>query len=95
MQKDYTRYVKKGGVCEGHNMSAEGIWKGYIFCQNGLDLRVEPLRIELCRIPPLPPSLGKEVVSLYPTGVLLTYRMGLTKLECKGVKMCYKYITNF
>lgn len=82
MHKDDTRYVIK----EEYVRDTICQQKGYIFCQNGLDLSVEPLRIELCRIP---------LVSLNPPGVILTYHMGLTKLECKSVKMCYKYVTNF
>ena len=48
----------KLGMWKGHHLSVEG--KLAIFCQkwykkaNELDLRVEPLRLKLCWLPPLP-----------------------------------------
>ena len=67
MKTTYTRYVKQEEYVRDTICQQKVYERGTISVKNGLDLRVEPLRIELCRIP---------LVSLNPTGVLLTYRMG-------------------
>ena len=50
---------RKQGKWKGHHLSIEGIWKGYLFRENGtskgngLDLGAEPPRINVCWVPRL------------------------------------------
>jgi len=61
-----------------------GIWKGYLFRQNGIekgkgvDLGAEPARIKLCRLSPPPPPLGALIRLKARRGLL--YKKVLLKL---------------